>query len=45
MNLASTTHSFDDTTTASTISLGINSLPTESKADNHSREGGDRSQG
>ena len=38
-------HSFDETATTSTINLEINNLQTESKADNHSREGGDRSQG
>ena len=37
-----TTISFDKTATARTINLRINSLQTESKAGNHSRESGDR---
>ena len=39
------TNSFEETATASTVNLGINSLQTESKADNHSRKSGGRTQG
>ena len=40
-----TTNSFNETVTANTVNLGVNSLQTESKAHNHSRDGSDRTQG
>ena len=40
-----TTNSFDETATATAVNLGIDSFQTESKADEHSRESGGRTQG
>ena len=40
-----TTNSFDQTATVSVVNLVVNSLQTESKANDYSREDGDRTQG